>query len=366
MRLCSQYDYRVNWGLVIILMEEQISVKTTSVDIKNMVEFLSHQMTKNFYEDRKKTQEENIDLIISLVKDSLLNIDVFLSDKIKCLKNKGLKSGLIRYMISVKFGVDIVYKNRYSPYIRDVTKDIVLIQFPAYTIAVTIDGKVKIPGYKYILRVLNDNFICAYKVFKREFCKEDQAKIKRMSKVEQYKLLYYSEDNYMGVFSSKCDEIIPCGYYRIKGNSSMPYVKVWNRDIGYLLYPISKNSYEPEEIENIKEDYCFSEWIIRDDGGNLYRLTLSDCYLSEWSMYEPNEYAQVYDVDLVTDCAYDRPWIYNLDRYEYCKRMEKYSQDDIKKLLEENANELTKKIGFVHIIPKDELDKILSRNGAIH
>lgn len=88
----------------------------------------------------------------------------------------------------------------------------------------------------------------------------------------------------------------------------------------------------------------------------MYRLSLSDCYLFDWSMIGPNRYVSFKDVNLVLDSTYSRPDIYNLDEYDYRERMKSYSQKDIIKLLTRIANEVTTMIGKKHIMPKEELE----------
>lgn len=330
-------------------------IKSQKVDIAHLRHLLSkHMDRKTYYEDSQKTKEENIELIIERAVKASLDLDTFLSDVTENLRNRHLRKFLIRYLISVKFNVDLFYTSKARSYVDEVLDGCVLIQCQPSesTMLVTIDGKIKIEEYQYWFRRVN-KFILARRIIKNQLTQQQQLQLELYPAYIRNKVLYRQSG--VGLFSSSGNEIIPCCFETIGFGDYPDCAKIWHNNIGYLLYPISGLS-AIQDKDILRKRYCTSEWIIRDSGNAMYRLSLSDCYLFDWSMIGPNRYVSFKDVNLVLDSTYSRPDIYNLDEYAYRERMKSYSQKDIIKLLTRIANEVTTMIGEKHIMPKEELE----------
>lgn len=324
-----------------------------NIDIKKLSIFLSTHMVKRFYEDANKTKEENIKQIITWVMESSQDIDIFLSNTIKRIRNRELKYGLIRFLISEKFGIGLSYNQRGDKYVDKVLESCVLIQCPQSTVVVTHEGKIKFEENQYLMKG-SQKFIIAHKILKNDL-NEIQKQAKHiMPKHLQYQLSYKTDEKF-GLFSNNGDEIIPCHFENISWRDYLNRVKIWHNNIGYLLFPIGPLKYVKEDIlEEIVDNYCYSEWILQDNGGLLYRLSLSDFYLSDMVMYEPGYYCSFKEYDWITDCEFIRPDIYNLDEHAYIKRMESYSDEEKIEMLINNAKEITTLIGDEHIVPINE------------
>ena len=75
-------------------MNDTFRIKTNKIDIDDLSHYLNKYLTTTrFYLDPKKSKEENIDLIIALVKTGPLYIDKFLTDTIKQIKRSELRRG---------------------------------------------------------------------------------------------------------------------------------------------------------------------------------------------------------------------------------------------------------------------------------
>lgn len=325
-------------------MNDTFRVKTNRIDLNDLSSYLSRSLTNDkFYYDPKKTKEENIDLIVSIVKSNSSQIDTFLTDGIKQIRNLELRKGLIRYLISVKYGIDMACVHSKRRYVEEVLDGCVLISCPYSTIMLTIDGKIMVPENRYRFRYYAPFII--------------GSKVHAITGTN----VYVTDEQSQSILSSNGNEIIPYGNYRVSfGKDKDRAVKIWLNDIGYMLYPIDlyTKHYVKIHYDDIKENYGYTEWILNDARGYLYHLTLSDCYLVDESRIAPGELgmADSRNYDIITDCSFRRPEIYN--SRERIDLINNATTEEIQNILSNTADSVSQLLGELHIVPVTKLDDI--------